>query len=225
MMRIDLSGRKFGRLAVLKIHGHKGKRLTYECLCDCGKTHVAVGENLRDGTTKSCGCYRREITSPFRNGRHIGFKHGFAGRSTQHPLYNIWAGIMDRCHNQSARDYYLYGGRGISVCERWKHIENFIADMGDRHYGRSIDRINNDGNYEPRNCRWATIKQQSNNRRTNHILKFKGKSQTMQAWSEEIGVNKNTLYGRTRKGWSMKKILSPFVRRYICGKYYAVANS
>ena len=155
MKKIDLTGRRFGRLVVVGEAGRtKRGKITWECLCDCGKTTVIIGDNLRSGNTLSCGCYGREVV------RYANTTHGMA-RTRE---YNIWEGMKNRCQNKTHPDYPNYGGRGIKVCSRWMSFENFFFDMGVSH-GLSIDRINNDGNYEPSNCRWATASEQNLNRR------------------------------------------------------------
>lgn len=145
----DITGQRFGRLIVLSLYrrGSSGVHSRWLCLCDCGQTRVASGSSLKRGRTTSCGCGR--IT------------HGSWGS----PTYRSWHMMLQRCTNPRNTHYAYYGGRGITVCERWLKFENFLADMGERPLGTSIDRIDVDGNYEPGNCRWATPKQQMNNRR------------------------------------------------------------
>lgn len=151
---IDLMGRKFGNLAVMWPAGRGGKETYWLSLCFCGNLSVAASGNLRWGKTKSCGCLEGTINH----------KHCQGGKYS--PEYQTWKGMIQRCTNPNKNSYPRYGGRGIEVCIRWRLFENFLADMGPRPRGKTLDRWpNNSGNYEPTNCRWATPKEQQNNRR------------------------------------------------------------
>ena len=152
----DISGSKIGRLTVLEFGGRsESGQSMWNCKCDCGNTLSVAAGNLQSGHTISCGCYREEIRPT------LAATHRLAGT----PEHNSWAGMKQRCLNPKCHKYPSYGGRGITVCERWMTFENFLSDMGNRPRGTSIERKNNDGNYEPGNCIWATPKQQANNRR------------------------------------------------------------
>ena len=154
--KIDLTGKRFERLVVIKEVGqNKHKAVLWECLCDCGNTVVAIGGNLRVGCIKSCGCLKKEIIGSLNR------THGM----TRTPTYETWKHISTRCNNQNSKDYKDYGGRGINVCKRWLKFENFLEDMGLKPEGLSIDRIDNNLGYFKENCRWASSLTQRRNQR------------------------------------------------------------
>jgi hypothetical protein len=149
-----LRNAKFGRLIALK---HKGKR--WLCLCECGKRRWVLTANLSGGRTRSCGCWEKQS----RLTNHL--IHGDSRVEARASEYRAWSHLKDRCLNPRNGAYANYGGRGIRVCKRWMKYENFLADMGRRPKNRTLDRVNNDGNYDPKNCRWATLSEQAYNRR------------------------------------------------------------
>lgn len=150
--RLDLRGKMFGRLFVIAIAGkNKHRKIEWWTECDCGEFFITLANSLLCGDTRSCGCLQREIVTI----------HGYHGS----PTYHSWMSMKVRCLNSHTKGYSDYGGRGISVCDHWFKFENFLEDMGKRPPGLTLERVNNDGNYEPGNCVWATYKEQAQNRR------------------------------------------------------------
>lgn len=163
---LNLSGQRFERLVVLERRGSKWGKSLWLCRCDCGGEALVTGNDLREARTSSCGCLRAE--SARRCGALADGTANIKHRGTlDHPAeYHVWKTMRQRCMNPRNQDFAEYGGRGITVCERWNDFANFIADIGQRPSSKhSIDRKNNQGNYEPSNCQWATATEQANNRR------------------------------------------------------------
>lgn len=193
-------GMRFGRLVVIaRGPSLKSADSRWACQCDCGGAAVCFSASLRRGDSASCGCLNRERVSAAVATHRM---HGT-------PTYRSWVAMVNRCGDLSnAR----YGGRGIQVCDRWKHsFESFLEDMGVRpSCAHSIDRWpNNDGNYEPSNCRWATDVEQSNNKRSNRLITYNGRTQTIAMWAREIGVRSDTLRFRIVSGRSLSEALRP----------------
>ncbi len=218
----DLSGKQFGRLTVLGAadrNGCKDDRTRWHCQCSCGALCVVGGKNLRSGTTSSCGCLRREVAKRAASLLNAG-KQPAEGRKKRSPEYSTWRAMSDRCANRKHHAWGNYGGRGIKVCERWQGADgfaNFLADMGPRPQGTEIDRFpDNDGDYEPGNCRWATRKEQARNRRTNRLITHNGETHCLADWSKITGLKRTAIGERLRRGWSVADALSapesPFPR-------------
>ena len=161
--RIDHSGQRFGRVVAIEYAGTKfGNRATWRCRCDCGTEFIAEASNLRQGLTRSCGCTRTEKLKLSK----MNLKHGHCVEGIRSATYQSWASMKRRCTERDAYHWPKYGGRGIAVCKEWANdFAKFVEDMGERPPRMTLDRIDNDGNYEPSNCRWADAKTQRSNQR------------------------------------------------------------
>lgn len=186
--RKDLPGQTFGRLNVLGFSHQDTRRRSYwNCTCQCGVRKAIRGDHLSSGKVVSCGCFHDTKT----------ITHGLA----RTPIYHVWNAMITRCSCPKIRGYQNYGGRGISVCERWKTFANFFADMGPLPgTGWSIDRIDNNGNYEPGNCRWATRKEQSRNKRTTVNVTIAGRTLCLADWADETGLKVWVVNSRYQAG-------------------------
>lgn len=186
----DLKGQKFGKLTVIDFAEIKNNYAYWNCVCDCGNKKIARGANLISGQTKSCGCLNSTNHTKHREGKSR--------------LYVIWAGMKQRCSNPRRRDYKNYGGRGISVCQEWQDYLVFRAWALSSGYsdGLSIDRIDEDGNYCPNNCRWVNETVQRNNRTDSNKLTVNGDTKTATEWSAISGVSADRIRKRKRLGWS-----------------------
>jgi len=195
MYSMEIIGDKYNRWTVIaKAENrilHNKNRAYWVCKCECGIIMEVEQSAIRGGMSKSCGCLKRDRT------RQRNFKHGMAHTSKS---YSIWAGMIQRCLNPKCSQYKDYGGRGISVCERWTDFENFHKDMGEKPTDKSLDRIDNNGNYDPENCRWANRFEQSQNARSNIILHLNGVKKCAAEWGRILGIPENTIYARHRKG-------------------------
>lgn len=188
--RAELCGQKFNRLLV----ENRQVGSYWNCVCDCGQTIQTTTYQLKSGKTKSCGCYSRERVTT----------HGMDGT----PTYNTWAHMLTRCRNVNHKQYPSYGGRGIKVCERWLSFEDFFSDMGIKPNDMSLDRIDNDGNYEPSNCRWATSNEQNRNRRVSPKYEWHGEIKSLADLADMHGLKWRRVYERMRSGWTLERALT-----------------
>jgi hypothetical protein len=199
-----MSAAKFGRLTVLGEAPHRSAdgRVMWQLRCDCGTEFERTAKVVKNGNTKSCGCLAREMTAA-RNRANA--THGMSNTST----HNVWTNMKERCLNPNHKSFNRYGGRGITICQRWlDSFQNFLDDMGTMPIGMSLDRKDVNGNYEPGNCRWATSEEQANNKANNRVLEFKGKKQTIAQWAREVGMSREALRHRLNAGWSSEDALT-----------------
>ncbi len=189
---VDRAGMRFGRLVAVRYVGKHGSGGSlWLCRCDCGTERAFVMSRLTIGETRSCGCLRQGRSRVRRSDSGAGLR--------SRPEYGPWCHMRGRCEKPEHKNYALYGGRGIRVCDRWQEFANFLADMGDRPPGGTLDRIDVNGNYEPSNCRWATQKEQTRNKRTNHLIEYQGTRKPIGQWAEELGIPYNRLWQRLVK--------------------------
>ena len=203
----DLVRKTFGRLLVIEQakDSHSGKT-QFLCQCICGNRVIIRSDSLVSGNTRSCGCLLSDTT---RERATVHGENSFRNHSFE---YNKWRGMKDRCYNKLHNKYHRYGGRGIIVCDRWlSSYENFLGDMGRCPKGLTIERIDNDENYEPGNCKWATVHTQSRNKITNQWLTFDGRNKIITDWATEWGVSVGKIKYHLRKGRTMEIIFNEYV--------------
>ena len=211
---IDMKGAVCSRLTVIDRAGLVPGGAGWNCVCECGRAIVAAGPLLRRGAVKSCGCLRSEIgaahlRSYAAKGNHPALRHGEARAGLETVEWRTWHSIKRRCDPLAARIFPEYAGRGIFICIEWANsYEAFLAAVGRRPTpSHSLDRINNDGNYEPGNVRWATRKEQANNRRNSLFIECNGVRQTLAEWADATGLKNTTIRGRIRAGWPIERVL------------------
>lgn len=202
-----LIGRTFNRLTVIEFAKRKkvkgGTVIYWKCRCQCGQMMVAGATSLLGGNTQSCGCYQRERAATSN------YQHGWASRKGKHRLYRLWEGMKERCQNPNHQMWKHYGGKGIRVCERWLDFENFRIDMeASWKPGLSLDRRSCSDNYSPETVRWATSKEQGQNKTNNRLITFNGRTQTQQMWADETGIARQAIYHRLKRGWAVEKALT-----------------
>lgn len=200
---IDLTGKRFGRLAVLGYVPNPGGVGKWECKCDCGAIKQIASSGLRRGNINSCGCLRKELL------RESNRTHGMGKAGDRPSEYSTWSGMLSRCRNPKTTGFHRYGGRGIVVCERWLSFENFLADMGRKpSANHTIERVDNDGPYSPDNCRWVPACEQQKNTGRTHFLTHNGQTLCIVDWAKIVGVTDNAIHSRLKRGWSIERALS-----------------
>jgi len=203
----DITGQKHGRLVAIECLGTKGNGYWWKCICECGTEKTTSAANLVSGNVSSCGCAQRECP------KRLFTKHG---RSTSKE-YVSWDAMNRRCGDPRNPQFKNYGGRGIKVCDRWQTFENFLADMGPRPPGTSLDRYpDNDGNYDPKNCKWSSRQEQQRNKRNNRKITINSQTKSVSAWADIFKISNKTVFDRLKRGWTPERSLSEPVRvKYI----------
>lgn len=210
----DIIGKRFGKLTVIERVGSKriSAKTTeslWRCVCDCGGERITIAGPLKYGRTTSCGCGRYDRSPRLRHGHAGNAHHGIKPTST----YTIWRGMVVRCTKPNTANFQQYGGRGITVCERWTTFDNFLTDMGERpSRNHSLDRIDGSGNYEPSNCRWATAIEQQTNRAVVRRITYRDKTYSLAALARFAGCSEEVLRSRIKAGWSIKDAVETPVR-------------
>lgn len=195
----DITGQKFSRLTVARFdHKSENNHYFWLCKCDCGNETIVDRCGLVSGNTKSCGCLKREKAKP-----PLIVKHGMSNTR----LYQIWKDMKGRCERETSQRYHTHGERGVRLCDEWHNFVAFKKWAVANGYrdDLTIDRINNNGDYCPENCRWATQKEQANNRRTNRFVEYNGETHTLAEWARLLSINYYTLCGRIKRGWSAER--------------------
>lgn len=206
----DLTGLRVNKLTVVERAANVGKQPAWLCRCDCGNDKIVMGMYLRSASVIDCGCGATARRSAARA------VHGM----TDTPEFHTWRGMLYRCTNPNSKHWHLYGGRGITVCDRWREsFENFYADMGPRPEGTSLDRKDNDKGYSPDNCRWATPQEQQNNRRGNIHITIDGATKTLKQWAKHYGVPYSVVKARRAAGADGAELFAPMKRRAYGAKH------
>lgn len=200
----NITGQTFGRLTAIALAPKKNKvrSANWFCRCACGNTTTVLGIFLRYGHIRSCGCLNV-----------VQRIHGQASKGKETKAYKAWSSMRERCLQPSHPAWKWYGGRGITICDRWNEFKRFYEDMGDPAPGMSLDRIDNDKGYGPENCRWATWHEQARNRSNNKILTWNNKTKSVTEWAIETGINRTILFRRLNEGWSVERTLTQKPRK------------
>lgn len=203
---IDLTGKRFKRLLVIKMVERTNKVTYWECLCECGNITILPMGALRSGHTSSCGCLRSDAN---KGKIPSNKRHGIS----KTPIYYAWANMLKRCTNPKSDQYYNYGARGIKPCEKWMTCEGFLEDMQESYSdGLTLDRLDNDKGYFKENCKWSTLTEQANNKRNNTIVEIDGKNEKLTDLLKRYNVTRAQYYGRVYNGWSPVDALTTPVR-------------
>jgi len=200
--REHIRNQKFGKLTALENLGRRAEdgKVEWRCKCDCGNETIVTEKNLKNGNSTSCGCVRLEKATKHKHCIHKGHS----------VTYRTWQGIKQRCNNPNCEEYHNYGGRGIKICDEWNAPDGFVIflrDMGEKPKGKSIDRIDNNGNYCKENCRWATHKEQCNNTRRNKYYTFHGIIKTLNQWADTVNIPKDILQSRVSHWGAIDKVI------------------
>ncbi len=203
--RLNLTGQTFGDWTVISVGPNKGKSGAHYCRCVCGTERLVTSSALKGGETTGCGCARSE---------RLGNRARSHGKHTHH-LYRTWLAMHDRCRRSNHDHFHRYGGRGISVCDRWNDFANFLEDMENLWQpGLTLDRLDNEADYSPENCRWATKKEQARNKSTCVYITYNGETLTGAEWAERLGITPTAFYIRTSKGWPLQKVMQGPLRTH-----------
>ena len=210
MKPTNLAGMVFGKLtAMSRAENSAQNRAQWLCRCECGGEKVAQATYLNAGTTRSCGCLGIEQRTKAARSQCTPYS-----RTNMYRERQTWQNMIARCSDPGRDDFKWYGGRGITVCDRWRgSFELFVADMGRRPAGMTLDRRDSNGNYSPENCRWATMTEQANNRRGNHHITINGETLTIAEWARRVGIGERSISNRIARGWDEKHAVETPVGR------------
>jgi hypothetical protein len=215
---LDIIGKRFGSVVVISYSHTARRRSHWHCRCDCGALVIKGRDCLRNRNIsgcEDCGRERNRIVGKLRGSDSPNFKHGHKLGYTCSRTYASWAMMLARCGNPNDNRYHRYGGRGITVYERWQRsFSYFLEDMGERPIGSTLDRIDNNGNYTPQNCRWATREEQANNKSNSCRITFEGRTQTVAQWARELGISHMTIRSRLKMGRPLEEVFSPSSLRW-----------
>jgi hypothetical protein len=209
---VDLTGKKFKRLLVMKMVERTSKVTYWECLCECGNITILPMGALRSGHTSSCGCLRYDAN---KGKIPSNKRHGIS----KTPIYYAWANMLKRCTDPKNDQYYNYGARGIKPCEKWMTCEGFLEDMQESYSkGLTLDRLDNDKGYSKENCKWSTLTEQANNKRNNTIVEFRGETERLIYFLEKYNIKRHQYYSRIKIGWSVEDALTKPIKKSIRNK-------